>query len=156
MSMGLLRRPRKGDWGKGILLLQILGLSLWYKLRLRLGSKRMHELLKEALGHHVSPPDLKAPGPEAKIAVTQVKWAVEALDRFASWHRSRIRCLERALAARELLARRGVPSRLHLGVKGTPIHDHALAHAWLESDGVLVSGEIAELKEFQDFMAGKE
>jgi hypothetical protein len=48
-------------------------------------------------------------------------------------------CLVQALAARWLLARRGIASDLHIGVLK---NDDALeAHAWLERDGrVLVGG----------------
>jgi len=49
-------------------------------------------------------------------------------------------CLPNAVAARRMLARRGIGSTMHLGVgfhEGQALH----AHAWLEADGIIVTGE---------------
>ncbi len=49
-------------------------------------------------------------------------------------------CLPQAMAAKSMLARRGVASTLHLGLarKGAA---ELLAHAWLEAGGAIVVGE---------------
>lgn len=52
-------------------------------------------------------------------------------------------CLPRALAAWQMLHRRGIPSRLHFGTPLTPDPKRGPAlqtHAWLTSSGVRVTG----------------
>lgn len=49
-------------------------------------------------------------------------------------------CLPQAMAAKFMLARRGYPSTLHLGVARTG-PDALLAHAWLEAGSAIVVGE---------------
>jgi hypothetical protein len=68
----------------------------------------------------------------------RILWAVGAVNRRLFPDRP---CLTQALAARYLLARRGVATRLHIGVArgdGGVLS----AHAWLERDGrVLIGGD---------------
>ena len=70
--------------------------------------------------------------------VERIVWAVGAAAPLVP----RATCLVRALAAQALLARRGYPSQLRLGVaggRGRPFE----AHAWIERDGhVLVGGPV--------------
>jgi hypothetical protein len=69
-----------------------------------------------------------------------VSWAVEAAGA-TPWLRSL--CLPKALAAQAMLRRRGIPSRVCLGVarKG----DQLTAHAWTEAgDQVVVGGDEAQ------------
>ena len=61
-------------------------------------------------------------------------------------------CLTDALAADVMLCRRGHPSTLRLGVRkhagaAVPVE----AHAWVESDGAIVAGELATLDEYSLF-----
>lgn len=49
-------------------------------------------------------------------------------------------CLPQAMAAKFMLARRGCPSTLHLGVARTGA-DALTAHAWLEAGNAIVVGE---------------
>ena len=52
-------------------------------------------------------------------------------------------CLPRALAAWQMLHRRGIPSRLHFGTPLTPDPERGpglQTHAWLTSSGVRVTG----------------
>lgn len=49
------------------------------------------------------------------------------------------RCLTRAVAASCLLRRAGRATTLHLGV-GFDVHRKFEAHAWLECDGIVVTG----------------
>jgi len=65
-----------------------------------------------------------------------VSWAIE---RVAPALPLKMVCLPRALAAWQMLRRRGAPARLHFGIVRTnPIQKQA--HAWLDSCGVEVCG----------------
>jgi hypothetical protein len=72
-------------------------------------------------------------------------WAVSAAARVVPART----CLTDALAADVMLCRRGYPSTLRLGVRkqagaAVPVE----AHAWVESDGAIVAGELATLDEY--------
>lgn len=75
-----------------------------------------------------------ASAPEA--SVERVVWAVRA----ASARVPRASCLTQALAARALLARRGLPSDLRIGVARSS-ENGIEGHAWLERNGRIVIGE---------------
>lgn len=77
-----------------------------------------------------------SPGPPAdpRSSVEMVVWAMEAAGRYVSGT-----CLTRALAAQVLLAQRGHPVLLHIGVAREE-GEKFLAHAWLESAGRVVIG----------------
>jgi hypothetical protein len=74
---------------------------------------------------------------DARI-VAQVGWAVRTA---APWMPFRSLCLQQAIAARAMLARRGIGSVLHLGVgdKGGS-GSTLIAHAWLDAGGLPVTG----------------
>lgn len=75
----------------------------------------------------------------------RISWAVSAAARLVPGRT----CLSDALAADVMLCRRGYPSTLHLGVKKRS--DTAIpveAHAWVESEGSIVAGELATLDEY--------
>jgi hypothetical protein len=77
-------------------------------------------------------------------AVDRITFAVRAMAARVPW---RADCLVQALAAQHWLARRGIGTRIHLGVKASekPID----AHAWLKvGDNVVLGGNIAEYSEF--------
>ncbi len=63
-------------------------------------------------------------------------WAVTMASRYMPGTGT---CLTQALAAQVMLACRGHPSRLHIGVSGTVRH-RLEAHAWVESQGRAVVG----------------
>ena len=71
----------------------------------------------------------------AAAQLQQLSGYLHTVGRYTPW---RSLCLEQALAARWLLWRRGLPTTLHLGVAKQG--DQLTAHAWLECDGVLVTG----------------
>jgi hypothetical protein len=73
---------------------------------------------------------------EDQDSVQKVVWAVELASLYVPTTGT---CLVRALAAQVLLARRGHPTLLHIGVarKGG---EGLQAHAWLESGGKVVIG----------------
>jgi len=66
----------------------------------------------------------------------KVIWAVEAAGRRMPRART---CLTQALAAQVLLARRGRPALLHIGVSRKEQEEFE-AHAWLESGGEVMIG----------------
>jgi transglutaminase superfamily protein len=67
----------------------------------------------------------------------KISWAVETAARIVPTAKN---CLVRAIAGREMLARRGVSSQIRLGVaKNSP--DILSAHAWLECGSMIVTGE---------------
>jgi hypothetical protein len=66
-----------------------------------------------------------------------ISWAVETAGRIVP---SGQNCLVRAIAGREMLARRGVSSQIRLGVaKSSP--ERLDGHAWLECGDMIVTGE---------------
>ena len=81
-----------------------------------------------------------APQNEAESPATdaaRISWAVETAARSVPTAKN---CLVRAIAGREMLARRGITSSIRLGVaKNSP--NILSAHAWLECGGMIVTGE---------------
>jgi hypothetical protein len=72
-----------------------------------------------------------------------------SIERSSRHLRLRTTCLVQALAADAMLRRRGIPSILHLGVLGQrPNGGRLEAHAWVESDGVTVTGRTPRLPEY--------
>ena len=76
--------------------------------------------------------------PDNKI-VTRVSWAVQAVSRHSP---IALVCLPQAIAAQRMLARRGIPSTLYLGVRKPNDRDLA-AHAWLRAGHRVVTGDQA-------------
>jgi hypothetical protein len=72
---------------------------------------------------------------DTQTAAQDVVWAVRSVSRVVPG----ATCLTQALAAQVLLSRRGCMSRVRIGVARGPAGG-LLAHAWLESDGVVVLG----------------
>ena len=80
-----------------------------------------------------------------------IGWAVRAAASRLPWQST---CLTQAVAAAALLRRYRLPGKLSLGVgRGQPVGDGLLAHAWLESGELVLTGEherelFAELTSF--------
>ena len=72
----------------------------------------------------------------ARDAVEAVSWAIEVASHLIP---QGTHCLTMALVAQTLLRRRGRPATLHFGVPRQPGIPF-IAHAWVMSDGVIVSG----------------
>jgi hypothetical protein len=67
----------------------------------------------------------------------KISWAVETAGRIVP---TGTNCLVRAIAGREMLARRGVSSQIRLGIaKNSP--DILKGHAWLECGDKIITGE---------------
>ncbi len=89
-----------------------------------------------------SPPSqLPVSGHQAKL----VSWAIAAAAVRVPW---RADCLIRAMAAARWLRREGAVWKLSIGVRREP--DGRLgAHAWLESGGVVITGNLPDLNSFR-------
>lgn len=71
------------------------------------------------------------------VAAAKISWAVETAGRIVPTGEN---CLVKAIAGREMLARRGVSSEIRIGVaKSSP--DTLSSHAWLECGDRIVTGE---------------
>jgi Uncharacterised nucleotidyltransferase/Transglutaminase-like superfamily len=84
---------------------------------------------------------------DAPDAVARVTWAVQGVGRRLPG----MTCLVQALAANAMLARRGVPARVRIGVRRSATPSARLdAHAWLESAaGRVLIGDLPELADYQ-------
>jgi hypothetical protein len=84
-------------------------------------------------------------GLDAQDAVLRVTSAVETASRYVPLARN---CLTRALVARFMLARRGRPADLRIGVAKDRT-GLLTAHAWLEADGAPIFGATeSELRQY--------
>lgn len=134
-----LRRLSRCDAATGALLLEAALCLALARVGLRCAP---FPYLSRRLGAFVSPQEAKArakppadPEREARLA-EQIGWAVRSAARNLPFETV---CLPQAIAARIMLARRGVASVLHFGVakgKKKPFD----AHAWLDAAGVEVIG----------------
>jgi hypothetical protein len=86
-------------------------------------------------------------GPGENIAsIEKVAWAVGMAGGIVP----RVTCLSQALAVQVLLARQGYPTTLTIGVAKS--QDGQLeAHAWVEIEGRIVIGKLADLSRFTPF-----
>jgi hypothetical protein len=73
---------------------------------------------------------------EAAI-VREVGWAVQCAARRVPFEAA---CLPQALAAKRMLARRSIPAVLHFGVRRGDDRRALEAHAWVDTDGIAVTG----------------
>jgi len=75
--------------------------------------------------------------PAAQQALTRdIAWAV---NRAAHHLPAKLLCLQQAIAAKHMLARRKIPGTLYLGTRYDD-HGELLAHAWLRSGTIRVTG----------------
>lgn len=108
-------------------------------LAARVRSVLPFKLLTRHLGGIVAP---HTPAPPALLSRTDeemvlaISWSVGAV---VPWMPFRTLCLQQAIAARAMLARRGIGSVLHLGVQGLT-GAKLEAHAWLDAGGLAVTG----------------
>jgi len=92
----------------------------------------------------------RPPRRRRRFAADEIRWVSWAIDTLGARRWSRALCLPRALAAQAMLRRRGIASRLCLGVKRS---DGAVdAHAWVEIGGDKIVGG-AEAADFTPLAA---
>ena len=80
------------------------------------------------------------------LSVDRVAWTVRAVSEYVPG----ATCLTQALVGQLLLARRGYPARLHIGVS-KKLRGELEAHAWLECDGQIVLGDHGYLALYTPF-----
>lgn len=85
-------------------------------------------------------PSLESDVIPARLPVSRVRWAVRAVSSRAPLKSP---CLPQAIAAKVMLARRGVPATLHLGVR-KDVTEGLAAHAWLSAGPLVVTGQAAK------------
>jgi hypothetical protein len=115
---------------------------VWLALiRLALGRVPFTALRRVTVGR---PRDIVASLPDRGL-IEEVVWAVTAVSRRVGRSTT---CLTQALTVQALLARRGYPSRLHIGVtRGR--QGELDGHAWVELDGrILIGGTVPQLVRF--------
>lgn len=78
-----------------------------------------------------------------KEVIHQVALAIHVMSRFTFWHNT---CLVKAIAGMKMLERRKIESTLYLGTSKSDA-GHLLAHAWLRSGSVIVTGA-SEMKNY--------
>jgi len=111
-------------------------------IRLTVGRVPFRTLSRLVIGR--TRKDDASPHGDRRLA-DQVVWAVTAVSQRAPrW----TTCLTRALTVQAMLARRGYPSRLHVGVM-RGMHGALEGHAWVEREGrVLIGGSTTDLTRF--------
>lgn len=80
-------------------------------------------------------PACGAPAANLSLPVSRVAWLVERAGEYCPLGTS---CLKETLVLSRLLARRGIPAMLRIGVRRQS--DVFAAHAWLELDGQVILG----------------
>lgn len=86
-----------------------------------------------------------APAQAARVDAESIRLVRIAVARAAanlSWLAPK--CLPLALAARRMLARRGVSAQLHIGTAFAPEAGDDRFHAWLKAGGAFVTGDCDE------------
>lgn len=110
---------------------------------IRLGMRLLQlQTLRRLLARMADAP-ARRPRHAKHASADRVAWAVEVASRHTLGVKS---CLTQALAAQVLLARRGYPALLHIGVTRGE-REQFRAHAWVESEGKVVIGG-SELERF--------
>jgi hypothetical protein len=126
--LGKLKRLSRAQWG---MLLRVTPLIIATRGALAVLPFRSVVQYVESQGSNRSGPALPAGD------VPHVLWATHAVGNRLLRGRA---CLTQALVAKFLLARRGVPAALRIGVAKD--REKLAAHAWIEQDGrVLIGGE---------------
>lgn len=77
------------------------------------------------------------------ISSNQIAWAVEVASRYVPF----ATCLTRALVVQMLFTQKGYPAHLCIGVAKSK-DDRLEAHAWVESEGRIVTGGLKDISRF--------
>jgi Transglutaminase-like superfamily len=78
-----------------------------------------------------------------QISIDEITWAVEV----SSLYTPGVKCLARALTCQVFMSRHGYASNLCIGVAKSEAGD-LKAHAWLESQGQVVIGNVTDFSDF--------
>lgn len=123
------------SWADRFLLLEtIVWLGIARVAVLLVPFKRLSTRLGQAMAETPSTDD-----DSRRDSLRRIRWALDVMSRRAPW---RCKCLERGIAGKMMLRRRGVPNTLYLGIaRSSDPARHALdAHAWLRSGSYFVTG----------------
>ncbi len=85
---------------------------------------------------------------EEKLIAGAVARAVDSISRRFP---GKSQCLNRALAVRGALARRGIRTELRLGVRRPRADATLTAHAWIEYRGGVIAGSLEDLSSYAAF-----
>ncbi len=85
-----------------------------------------------------------SPHPTPSIPSCQITWAVNVVGRYSP---GQVQCLARALTTQLLMQQGGYPCEIRIGVT-TPENDKFEAHAWVESQGEIVMGDLPDLQRY--------
>jgi hypothetical protein len=96
----------------------------------------------------------RPPRHRRRFATDEIRWVSWAIETPGAWPWTQALCLPRALAAHAMLRRRGIASRLCLGVKRDG--DALDAHAWVEigDDRIVGGAEAADFTHLAAFGMG--
>lgn len=72
-----------------------------------------------------------------ELTINKIRWAVSVVSRFTPW---KSKCFVQALTAQTMLKKEKIGSTLYLGVAKDK-EKKPLAHAWLRSGRIIVTGE---------------
>ncbi|MDB6129472.1 MAG: hypothetical protein JWM04_579 [Verrucomicrobiales bacterium] len=116
-----------------LMLLEALVYLLWVKVMLTVTPfRRVAEKLKKS---RLEPKSVFA---VAEIRVAEnVTWAIETVARHV---RLGLVCLPQGIAAKWMLERRGLPTKLYIGVKNG-VENKVAAHAWLTAGEMILTGK---------------
>jgi Transglutaminase-like superfamily len=95
--------------------------------------------------NHYGGTERKSTGRSSSEEIRRIAWAIAAAARRLP---ARTTCLVEALAADAMFRRRGCACELRFGVR-PPVSAHGplAAHAWIEHDGIVVLGQVANLSD---------
>lgn len=130
--MSFLRRFRH-RLGTLALMLEAIGYLPWATLH-----RRRHFVANELQGTAGTAPELTSNQIERAGRVARALFLCQA------YCPVRLNCLSLALAGQRMLRRRGIPSRIQIGVRESPDDARLLSHAWLYVGGRVVTGGLPD------------
>jgi|JXWS01.1.fsa_nt_gb hypothetical protein len=118
------------SYRRALLVLQASVVLVWIQILIRVVSyRRVYAMAK------ILPTSANVPTSEFKTDFQAIQWGIHTADEMTYGHAS---CLERAIAAEQLLTHCGLNATLQIGIERTGAE--ISAHAWTESNGKIVIG----------------
>jgi hypothetical protein len=147
--MAVLRKFLQAESSKKIILLQVLTVQIFVRLALlSLPFYIILGMLQRIQLRTTSNPKIMSPDTDKHCVdnhpdIQHLPWAVRATSSFVPGSR----CLCQAITAQTVLALKGYPSELHIGVQKSESSNLA-AHAWLVRNELVVVGNLPNLVDF--------
>lgn len=104
--------------------------------RLAVRTQRFQQVLR-LLGQPGGETPLEELSPSQAITAQRVAQAIQRVRRFTPWDSN---CLASAIAARQMLHRRGLPTTVYLGAAVDQGQQGMVAHAWVRCGKRIVTG----------------